>query len=355
HGRPSAPLIGAAASKTANPNDKDATLPLAVHGEQLSGSLQDDAQARYSQSAKALFASLAKEKNGQINKLDAKAIGESHAALHQMRRAAMQLQTLGEPAGVDFQFRHDAMIGHVIRVAQAYSGTTEGGIFITKIRQFIARTAPERGNALKRLGELVRQEKWTEAETLLYQTLDKLATMTVFLSPDEQRPIYDPFAEPRQIIETAMRQIRAAKADEILRGRLESQLPKPAALIAQVNAAAQQLATSPTVTIDGQAFTGPQALGQFLERWQALHAQVHRYYGTLLALQSLHSSAYAGMVRVGPQGADRVEDPTITQYRDSFTSTMCGSLAQLITADAARVMEADVPALYAAYLQAAAL
>lgn len=349
------PAASSAASKTANPNDKDSTLPLAIHGEQPSDKLQDDAQARYAQSAKALFAALAKEKNGQLNKLDAKSIGESHAALQQMRRMALQLQTLGEPAGVDFQFRHDAMIGHVVRIAQSYSGTTEGGVFVTKIRQFITRTAPERANTLKRLGELVRQEKWTEADALLFQTLDKLATMTVFLSPDEQRPIYDPFAEARQIIETAMRQINAAKADEILRGRLESLHPNPAGLIAQVNAAADQLASSPTIMLDGQAFSGPQAMSQFLERWQALHGQVHRYYGTLLAMQSIRLGAFGAMAPVGGPVPGRVEDPTIAQYQDTFADTMCGSLAKLVAADTARVAAADVPALHAAYLQAAAL
>ncbi|MFO0906267.1 MAG: hypothetical protein U0939_24890 [Pirellulales bacterium] len=351
-----------AASKTVNPNSQDPTLAMAVHGEKLSDKLQDDAQGRYTTAAKALKAALEKEEKGLVNKVEAKAVGEAYAATQQMRRLAQQLQLLGESAGVDVQLRSESMSGHLTRVAQKYAGTPEGTAFLTKARAFLNKSQPERMNTIKRVAELLRKEQWREAETQLYLTLDKLATITVFMSPEEQRPIYEPFAEVLNGVTRAMAAVRHKESTDILQARLRELTPRYATLLKKAGAGGASAAKGPAdfeaePAVDGAAAvepkTGPERVAAVLADWQQLHVSVQKFHALSQYLAGRgNNPAYSAAM---PTGESTPLDPVVAEYLDGFYTQIVASLAKVIEADAAQATESDVPTLHAAYLQAIGL
>ncbi|MFO0868010.1 MAG: hypothetical protein U0935_03605 [Pirellulales bacterium] len=348
-------LPAAAASKTINPNHQDPTLAMAIHGEAVSAKLQDEAQARYTAVAKTLRTAIERESNRQINKTDPKALGDAYAATLQLRRLALQLQLLGEPAGLDFALRADVMAPQISRVAQAYAGTPEGAAFLTKVRAFLARTQPERANLLKRVVELATRNQWQEAETTFHTALDKIHAMTVFLSPDEQKPIHEPFYDLSAKITQGMNAVRIKESDAIFAERRKALAPDLKELPQQCAAVAQGLATSPTVDFQGQMLTGPQAVAALLASAQQLHVRLLKYHALSLALQGRAAGGgYTGMVPMGSTGGVTA-DPLVQQYVNEFPAALSAGLSKVVAADTARVAEADVAALYTAYVEAVAL
>ena len=353
-----------AASKTVNPNSQDPTLAMAVHGEKLSDKLQDDAQSRYATAAKALKAALGKEENGQVNKIEAKAVGEAYAATQQMRRLSQQLQWLGESAGADVQQRSESMSGHLTRIGQKYGGTPEGAAFLTKARMFLNKTQPDRMNVIKRVTELLRKEQWREAETHLYQAIDKLATITVFMSPEEQRSLYEPFAEVMNAVNQSMSAVRYKESTEILQARLKELTPRYAALLRKAGAGTggagaakgpAEFEAEPAAdeAASAEPKTGPERVAAVLADWQQLHVRVQKYHALSQFLAGRGSNA--GYAAAMPSGAETPLDPLVAEYLNSFYAQIVAALAKIIEADAAKATEAEVPALHASYLRAVGL
>lgn len=347
-----------AASKTVNPNHQDVTLAMAIHGDAMSDKLSDEAQGLYVSAAKVLKVALERENTRQANRLDPKALGDGYVAVLQLRRLATQLQYLGEPAGVDYFHRSEALKGHFLRITQTVGGSPEGAAFLTKARAYLAKTAPERGNTLKKLIELARKNQWKEAESTMLTTIEKVRGITVFLTTEEQRQIHEPFAEVNDAIDRQMAMIRLRESEVILNARKKAMAPDLDGLIERCEAVAQGLARAPQVDVEGQMLDGPAAFASLLALWQKTHVQAQKYYAVTLALAGHHEGgAILAMMPMGPGGpaGQGNGDPIVNRYLTAFPTQIAKALAGVIDAQTKRASEAELAALYSAHVQAAAL
>lgn len=346
------------ASKTVNPNHQDVTLAMAIHGDALSDKLSDEAQGLYVLAAKALKVALERENTRQANRLDPKALGDGYVAVLQLRRLSTQLQYLGEPAGVDYFQRSEALKGHFLRITQTIGGSPEGAAFLTKARAYLAKTAPERANTLKKLVELARKNQWKEAESTMLSSVEKLRGITVFLTSEEQRQIHEPFVEVMDAIDRQMAMIRLRESEVILNARKKAWAPDLDELLERCDEVARALASGTQVDIEGQKLDGPAAFAALLTQWQKTHVQVQKYYAVTLAQSGHHEAgAILAMMPMGPGGPNSAAngDPIIGRYLTTFPTQIAKALAGVIDVQTKRASEAELAGLYSAHVQAAAL
>ena len=184
----------------------------------------------------------------------------------------------------------------------------------------------------------------------MYRFLDQLGVGTACLYNEEQAPIYAPFNEIQSAIETAMRGARTVQAKKLLSQRRQAETPDFAGVLREMQAAATSLSTSGTVSMDGAALTGPEAITKFGERWAEVQVKAIRCR-TLDWLLTKSFGEYGGPSDSGgdAQNASQI----VTDYA-KFNTEMMKSLARLISADANRVAGPDAVRLYVEYLQASA-
>jgi hypothetical protein len=340
----------AAPPKNVSPNHENAFLPLAVHGEGISSTLQDGAQDRFLAAGKAIQAAQALQQRGQLRKVDPVALGKANVAAKQMRRLAEQLGALGEPAGAEFQ-RRAVVNSPTFELAQSFAATPEGGVYVAKVRQIIANSANARTNAIRKAEELGNRGKWEEAEKTLYDILDKLDAITIFLPTNEIDAIYLPFGNIQLRVNQEMGRIRHHAGREILNKRLDDQLPDFDALLADIREAADSVRDSGQATIGDQERSGPETFAHFVGEWNKVHAAIQRVHGLSLALRGEGVGMYSMPMVTGPMEAH----PAVQHYQGRFHGDIARALAGIVEADASHASPADVPALYDEYLRAAAL
>ena len=357
----------AANPRTTNPNHTDTDLPMAVHGEKYSTELHAAASARYEVALKGAKAAVEKDSKGQVNRIEPKTLGDSHVACRQIMRMAEELRLLGEPAGVDFDQRAQNINQQVVRIAQDFARTPEGATFLGKARQFINNTQKDRQESLKRIEKLVTGQKWKEAETTLHGVHDKYMAVTVFMTPEEQRPVYEPFLTVTPLITQAMTAIRAKESAAVLSERLTQLAVNAEAPLAKFSQLAPMLATAAKVDLEGQQLSGPELATQLAAEWQKTHVAVQRHYGQSLASQSF-STAGASYIPGGgaPAGPGQPADPSgaapaagaaspIDGYVKNYSTRFLAVVDQLVAAEAQRATADEAPNLYAEYVKALAL
>lgn len=342
----------AASPKNVNPNHDDPLLSLAVHGDGISSNLQQEAESRFRLAVATISAAVAKRERGLLNKIEPQALGKAHVAVLQMQRLAEQLGYLGEPAGAEFQ-RRNAVSQPVRNIAESYGGTPEGQVFLAKVRLQITNSAQARTATIRRAEELAKREKWEEAEATLYDMLDKLESVSIFLTNDENKAIYEPFSTIRGLVTPKMGAIRSKAAARIFEQRIEAQTPDLDGLLSDITAAADALRSTGVVAVDGVELNGPEAFAHFVQRWEKLHAAMQRLHGIDLASHSDH----VGMSYVMPRTStgETTSHPSVKRYAQTFTGEVGTALAALMSADTSHATPEQIATLYPEYVRAAAL
>lgn len=354
---------GAANPRTTNPSHAAPELPIAIHGEELSAKLHEEAAERAAVLAKLMPPLVQRDLKGQGGKNDPDDLTTVNTASIQLERIARQLQQLGEPAGYEFNLRvafYRAPLTHAI---DSFVASPPGMQYATKVRQQLAKSDRERAMTLKKLGELVEKKQYEEAERVWFVFFDKLREFLIFLPSAEGVPYVQPFLEIASQITNTMEGQRWAVAKEQLTQRRDRQRPNVPQFTAAIGATAQALAKSDRVMIDGAALSGPEAFTYYVSAWQKLHAAAVRCQGLTWAL-SIAGPATPGagigavaapmpVVNAGGESG-KTNDPALDDYRARSTTQISQALAGLVAAEAMRVAPADVPALYLAWLDVAA-
>jgi hypothetical protein len=322
--------VEAARPKGANPNDTDPALPLAVHGEGVSVTLQDLAQDRYELLVTNMQILLTRQQKGLLPKIDPQLISKAQVAMSQCRRGAEQLACLGEPVGPEFNRR--CRVGAELRhLGETYGAFSDSAAYVAQIRALLTKNANARAATLKKLEQLAEREQWEEAEKVLHDTLDKLDAATIFLPLTEAAPYYEPFSSISSRIHSQMAGIRSKAGLERLQQRIEQQTPEFDALLADLERTTTALQSSATVEVEGEMVTGPQAFTMFATRFHKTHVSVQRLLGLQLA-------SYAELLNAGgtlSQPNNKLL-PAIDRYTSTFTGDMLKRLAAMIDADARR-------------------
>lgn len=342
-----------ASPKSANPNDNDATLPLAVHGDGVVATLQQGGQERFKIMYAVIDEALTKKNRNQIDRIDPQELGRGNMAMIQMQRIAEQLSVLGEPAGPEFS-RRSQYGSQYYSVAQAYAASQEGSVYVAKIRQILNNSQKQRAGIVKKLEDMVAKGNWEDADTLLNDVMDKLASVTIFLTPDEQTQYYQPFSKVSGPISQGIQALRREAAQKIFAERIEAQTPDFDQLLDDVKNAATNIASKGVTTIGDKEVDGPAAFAHFAQVWAKTHASVQRVYGIFLASRG-EIDASGNLVFPQARSNTPQQHPVVKRYTESFTREISDQLAALIKADASRADAETSPKLFTEYLKVAAL
>lgn len=346
-----ATLLGLSGALSANPNDKDLHVALAIHGKGTVRDLALRANALSEsglQEARSQLEAVASQRGGRLS---GQVIGRTRVQLVQLSHLAQQLEIYGEPAGVDFTFRiRETPYDHWFKVIKAYAATPNSQKFVNSIRLAIQKQTPARMKTLEKIQKLVAEQKWQTAENELYGLFDNLEAGTCFLSDQERQDIERPFAEVRSAIDTAMRRIRSQEAAQLLGESRKTQTPDFTASDARIREAVAAVAASGMGTWNQEPVTGPQLVGKIGGLWAEVHVACLHCRALDWSLQRLFQQAGANATRISP-------DPTSeTLQRDyaQFSTSCIEAVISLIRADAARFSATEVPATYNEYLAALA-
>ena len=330
----------------ANPSDQDFDAALAVHGKTLSPELQQRAQSLYETANEAMIGFAKAVNSSRDVRLDGKKLGRTHVALTQVHRLGGQLLLLGEPAGADYQARVGVLKQGLNRIIPAYQSSRAGQAFIETIRLQLRKQYPARMKTLVNVQQLATQQKWAQAEEVLYRLLDMLETGTVFLSSAEHQSIYDPFEEVRGAVDRAMFRSRMVQANEILRQSRRAQTPDFAGVDAQMKTAAQALTQSAKVPWAEESLTGPELVDRFGQKWREIQVMSLRCQALDWAMQFRASDMYEGEGDSSIDKRDAISGPM-----RQFTASVEQAIAQAIDADAQRASAEDAIRLYHEYLR----
>jgi len=276
-----------------------------------------------------------------------KKVSELHIQLRQLRRAALDLQILGETAGVDFSLRAAGLAQMLSTIATAVGGTPAGQAYTSQARQVLASpkaTQARRGMAQK-VQALLEQKKLEEAFNEVNAAVDQVSSLTLFLEPREVEIYMAELAtvegHARISRNAALRQQVRTALDQLI----TSQLPATQPLLQRIAAAAAALQTAPAVAVGEQNLSGPDCLKHFADAWQQLHLSALRCRAMDWARMT-GTAEDNPLPPIPPEGA-RLADSLMTQFYEDLAK----SLASLIEADARRATPAEVPSLYAEYLK----
>lgn len=329
-------------ARGANPNARDPLLPLEIHN-------LTAAQATLNQADK-LFQSLFKELraiSANPTRVAGKKLSDLHVQLSQLRRAAVELQMLGETAGVDYHQRAQVLTGMFSKIVTVFQSTPAGQAYVGQAQQFLAspRAVQERRVTSANVQKLMQQDKTEEAFRVLQQALDPLSSLTVFLEPRAADSFTAEYATFRNSLMIRRNAAFRAQAQTSLEQLAASQLPRTQELLQAVAAAAASLQTAPQADVGGQSLAGPECLAHFGEAWRELQLSAVRCRAIEWArISALPDLAYLPNTDPPPP---QMPDGMLTGFADQVGT----SLAALIEADARRAAETEAPDLYVRYLQ----
>ncbi len=326
----------------ANPNTRDPLLPLDIHN-------LTNAQAPLS-TASTVFTSLLKDIQAigaNPARVAPKKVSELHIQIRQLRRAAVDLQMLGETAGVDYSLRAAALSQSLSQIVAAVRSTPAGQAYANQAQQVLPspKATQARKAMAQKLQALLQQEKLEEAYQELNTALDQLTSLTLFMDTRAEELYTMELVSVGGSITnrriTAFREQAKASLDQLI----TSQLPATAELLKSMAAAAAALQSAPQAPIGDQKLAGPQCLEHFGGVWKQQHLSALRCRAMDWArITNIPDVTYLG--QIDPQQV-RLTDDAVSQFYESVTK----ALASLIEADAQRATPAEVPLLYQQYLQ----
>ncbi len=323
----------------ANPGSREPMNPLEIHNLTNGQPLLATADG--------LFTALLKDIqaiSANPSRVAGKKLSDLHAQIRQLRRAALDLQLLGETAGVDYSFRADVLNERLGVIIQAFKGTPAGQAYTNQIRQALLnpKAVQARKVGVQKLQKMLQDKQLEEAYTLLHRGFDQLTSLTMMLPDSEAAvcllefaPVSDPITRGRI---TAFREQAQAALNQLA----ASLLPKTQELVQRVADAASALRTAPQATVDGQALSGPQCLEAFGAAWKQVHLSAIR----CRAVDWAYMTGIPNEPSLEQTGTPRIAEADFERFYDELVK----ALASLIEADAQRAAEADARTLYLQYL-----
>ncbi len=276
-------LITSLGSLHADPNRSDPAAPMAVH-DTFAGAAEISVQAyRKLAEAEGLYLQIQQLiHSGQAQRLPAKRIGTTSVGLIQAERLALQLQDMGEPAGIDIAFRFKRMYPEFRQAALAYNGTAAGQKIYQAMRVQTMRTVPARVKKAEQLAALLQQDI-AAAEAELHKYVDQLQPSALFERPNENPTLHFPTTPVRGMINAQAAKQRLAEKQQHCLEKIAAAQMAALKWLESAAQAADSIRQSGFWTIDGQKLDGPQTIIYFGDRWGEAHVQAMRVSGFLMA------------------------------------------------------------------------
>jgi hypothetical protein len=330
--------LGAACGRLAMAGPTDASPFVSLDTRPENAALAQQAATLESEARDDLEKALVKLENNQLSGFKPGKVRNAHISTRQIKRLAIQLVILGEPAGVDFQLRADALdklLGEVVKAARKHASLNAK---VSQDRAAAMRTASLRAQKLPAIGTLAKQGKWAEAEENLYKIVDEISSLSIWYQYQDQVTMLKPFLAAQNAVDEAIKKQRVEAAQDALANSIEAQLPDLDNLLSRLQSAADGIRTTGEVDFGGEKLTGPQAMARFGDEWRTVQVAAMQCRALNLARQGATNG----------QAVDSADQ--IHARLERFSADMATALVALIEADTEQAPEAEVRQRYLAYL-----
>jgi len=280
-------------------------------------------------------------------RLPAKKLAGAIPKVLKARRNQAQLLILGEPVGVDLSLRLQPAADKLANACLAY-GNSQPRVRSAMMQQ-LQKQQPKRSQQYEKVIGLAKNLQWAEAEKLLIPIGDQLSAEMWFIPLTDREPFYFPYAAANSAVESPMRQIRVADAQQRIEALIAEVSPDATALATWIETVAGQLSSGGVAAWDdAPAVAGPQVFDELVNRFIAGHTAFQR----IAALRWIHRSQ-TGQTSYSGTAIPGEEQPLSDASR--WTTTAVLGMAAVIKADASSVRAGDVPARHQAYLERVAM
>ncbi len=350
------PLVAVMWTSTlrANPHHGEPELAFEVLSKEAAGPLAEQGYRLMAQAMTATrkFGEMLQENRGQ--RASPEEASQTEVAFRQAERLGHQLTAMGETAGVDLTRRFQE--GHAVfaKIMEVLRTMPPAGPYREKCHGILQRSHASRMRELEQIQGLCQKEQWEQAEIRLYKTFDVLAGVTLYNTPQENEPIYKPYAETRAAVDQAMRRIRHEAAVKMLTQLRDSAAPQVDALLQEIDAAAKSFVSQGAATVNGQPLDGPALVTHLGEQWKAAQTAAIRHRAASWALESVRPSSAGGYYESSSGSGDPAVKDASAASLEKFASPAQAALLDVIQSDATRTTGSDAEAKYRAYLAALA-
>lgn len=337
-------VLVASGSLLGGPSDKDPLRPFETFGGAKVQALVKAAD-ELSRSIAPAMDKLEQDARGQtLGKVPAKIWSDTWVDIYRLTRIAERISEWNETAGVDYRLRASWFLRSHNRLFLSYMSTPLGLQETAKVRSTYQRNNPRRDQSLKMLSQLVRQENWEAADTLLNESEDWAESFMVFCDA-ERTAFMTPYVEAaRQIRPPALSKRLEEVRVELVRFR-DQQTVDSAQWVSYAAASTSGIRSTGRFSENGQDLTGPQLIHRLMDQWQILQLSTLRRRAAEWALERV------GKDTLADASVQEVKDMAHEQYL-AGAKLVVQALCKVIEADAERANSDEVPSLYFAYLEA---
>jgi hypothetical protein len=287
--------------------------------------------------AEKLIAGLEKSGSKKAIKQRIAAVNRAYVLIVQLARFSALLKNWSETAGVELELRHDQL---PMRLAeQVLRIQNESPQLVSNEQDALGERCRQAQKTLDQIRKARQAGKLEAAEAKLIKLYDDLAIHGAWLPPPDVNSPLNPFNRLMFDLAGDLLPQRQQAARDAMKRYRDEQMPNYAELLAQVATATSAASTGKKFDLSGQMLDAPQALEQFLSRWQEL------------LFKTLHVRA---MDCARAQFASVRDDASTAEPYRKFETDLAAALVKLIDADTGSVKAAEIAGHYAAYVHALA-
>lgn len=269
------------------------------------------------------------------------ALGKTQARVMALRRKALHLAQLGEPAGHDLRLRLADLAEATFQCIDVSQETPAGQKMLERINASLPTFNKELRKTQQAMQAALAKDNWEQAEKIQFAFQDKtqpIMTMTGRFSHVQYKPIADLISQVAKYREQRQR----AEGDRAFAIARDAVLPDYQAVLTELREAIQQLQSSATATVATREVSGPELLAYLEQQWV--------------------STVRSGLVGRAYEWArcdatQQVESEVLTRIESdlqTFSKAMQNGVIMTLEADASRSGGSEVKMLYDSYLPAIA-
>ncbi len=277
--------------------------------------------------------------------IDVKTIGKTYSTAQAIALDGQVLTEMGESAGIDFAFRGNYASKLIEQARDLTRGTAAATKIMGQAVNYKQKTDSKRAKTVQNLDDLIAKSKLEEAAAELREMQDDVNTFILWLSPKDAQAVAQQYAQPSRLINSAIQRSRTEKTVALVSQEIKRQQLDLDALVEAANQAAVEVTTKGTATIGGKQVSGPEVFRQLCQQWELAHGKMLNCMGMAYATGQKLDFPIKDLFGANSQAADW------THAGYDLHKHMQTALVKLIEGSSAHASAAELPQLYAQYVQ----
>lgn len=329
-------LLAPLDSALANPSNAKPRDVMPILLTSLNQDTFNDAKQRYGEAARLVEKMLQVQRSRGVGAIPADDFVKCYTHLFYLKFDAQKLEWTGEATGFDLSRRHYHLEKNYLTLIQAYRNTPQFQPVLQRVSASTAKYNRVLDREEKRIEGLLAEMKADEAWQVVQKTMLEMMPEPLALLP--QTPVRMNLIGRYDADEKAAA-IWKSRGDEALQKRRDAALPDYDGILKQLGDAGREMQASGQTKWQGQPITGPNAIRQAHQLWQAAHVSALRACYLEYARIPLDPKARNSLLKMRENYAG---------FCDKFTQR----LAAIVQADATAAPSAEVANRHQAYVTA---